>query len=101
MKATVDKIEMVSLDGHGRPSSVLLRWAGLFFGLFLIWVFMFVIAPWVEKWPSVKPIADFVEETGINASGLYYTDVEETSEAELNLRSTFEYAPAGGKPQAK
>jgi hypothetical protein len=56
---------------------------------------MFVIAPWIETFPMVKPLTEFIEESGIDASALYYTEVEEASEAELNMRSTMEYLPKG------
>ena len=56
---------------------------------------MFVIAPAIEKSPAVKPLADFIEESGIDASALYYTEVEEASIAELNMRHTMEFMPKG------
>ncbi len=80
-------------DGRQRPSGIFRKWAALLFGVFLIWLFMFVIAPWIQKSPSVKPLADFIEESGIDASALFYTEVEEASDAELYMRSTLEYGP--------
>lgn len=80
-------------DGKKLPSGGLFRWAGLILGFFLVWLFMFVIAPVIEKSPAVKPLADFIEETGIDASALYYTEVEEASVAELNMRHTMQYMP--------
>ena len=82
-----------ALDGQKRPSNVILRWLGLFFGFFLVWIFMFVIAPWIQESPAVRPLADFIEETGIDAGALYYTEVEEASEAELHMRHALKYSP--------
>lgn len=80
-------------DGRQRPSGILRRWSALLLGIVLVWLFMFVIAPWIQKSPSVKPLADFIEESGIDASALFYTEVEEASEAELYMRSTLKYGP--------
>jgi hypothetical protein len=84
------------LDGQKRPSSVMFRWLKLCFGFFLVWVFMFVLAPAIEKLPHVKPLAQFIEDTGIDASALYYTELPETADAEMYLRDAARYAPRGG-----
>ena len=84
-----------AVDGQQCPSTAVQRWLAFGAGLFLIWVFMFVMAPWIEKTPAVKPLTDFIEERGIDASALYYTEVEEASIAELSIRSTMEYPPKG------
>lgn len=71
------------------------RWAGFLLGLALIWAFVFVLAPWLQKADAVRPLAEYVRETGIDASALYYTEVQETGEAEMNIRDTFKYRPSG------
>jgi len=73
-------------DGPRRPSGTLLRWGALAAWMALIWLFVFVVAPAVRDTPSVKPMADYIRERGIDASALYYTEVEETGEAEAYLR---------------
>jgi hypothetical protein len=82
-------------DGLLSPSPAVRNWIALLAGVLIVWLFMFVIAPWVQTLPAIKPLATFIEETGIDASALYYTEVEEASEAELNMRTTMEYLPAG------
>lgn len=74
-------------------SGAVRRWAAFFFGLFIIWLFMFVLAPWLQQSPAVKPLALFIAERGIDASALYYTEVEEASLAETQMRSTMMYMP--------
>ena len=81
------------LDGQRRPSSMISRWAGLLLGFFLVWLFMFVVAPWIAGSPQVKPLAQFIEETGIDAGALYYTEIEETAEAEMYLHDAGRYSP--------
>jgi len=82
-------------DGHVCPSSLLSKWLRLILAALLTWALIFVIAPWIQKSPSVKPLAEFIEESGIDASALYYTEVEEASEAELNMKNTIKYRPHG------
>lgn len=82
-------------DGRKRPSPLLRKWATLLISFFLVWLFAFVVAPWMQRVSSVKQMADYIERSGINASAFYYTDVEEVSDAYLNIRSTFEYLPHG------
>ena len=69
------------------------RWARLFFSIVVIWAFMFIVAPWVAKAPVVEPIISFIEENGIDASALYYTDIEEFSEAGIHMENTMNFAP--------
>jgi hypothetical protein len=90
LKHSIDR----KVDGQKhRPSTLIQKWTAFFFCLFLVWLFMFVIAPAIQNTSAVKPLADFIEESGIDASALFYTEVEEASEAELNMRNTMKYLP--------
>ena len=66
---------------------------GLVAGILAILLFMFGLAPALEKIPYVKPLVQFIEEREIDASALYYTEIEEFAEAELNLSTTMTYPP--------
>ncbi|MBC7357189.1 MAG: hypothetical protein H5U10_01495 [Desulfacinum sp.] len=80
-------------EGPWRPSARATGWIKLAVGVFFIWLFMFVIGPWLQKAPSVKPLAQFIEESGIEATAFYYTEVEQTGDAEVDIRSTFRFMP--------
>ncbi|MEE8434957.1 MAG: hypothetical protein V3S64_09240 [bacterium] len=69
------------------------RWAAFLFGVLLISVFMFGVLPWLERLPMVKPLVDFIEESGINVQGLFYTEVEEAGLSEVYLRDAMRYSP--------
>jgi hypothetical protein len=71
------------------------RWARLFLCVLLIWAFMFIVAPWVEKMPAVAPIICFIDENYIDAGALYYTEIEEFFEAEIHMENTMNFAPRG------
>ena len=76
-------------------AGLLRKWATLLAGLAVVWAFIFVIAPQLQKNELVRPLAEYVRESGIEASALYYTGVKETGEAEIYLRDAFAYSPTG------
>ncbi len=85
---------MVTVPGGGAvPPPLWRRWAALLLGVSLILIFMFGIVPWVERLPFVRPLVEFIEESGINVQGLFYTEVEETGDAENYLRNSLRYPP--------
>ncbi len=55
--------------------------------------FIFFLGPWMDKCESVKPLIDFIEEREIDAGALFYTDIEEFSEANINMENTMDYPP--------
>ena len=87
--------------GRGIPGGLedlpgrLRKWGTLAAGLAIVWAFMFIIAPQLQKNELVRPLAEYVRESGIEASALYYTGVQETGEAEAYLRDAFRYGPVG------
>ena len=64
---------------------------GLLLSIFLIWVFMFVIGPELERIPLVRPLITFIEARDIDAGAYYYTDIEEFSEADIHMSNTMAY----------
>ena len=59
----------------------------------IIMFFMLYAAPKMGQVSWFKPIADFIEERDINANVYFYTEVEEFSEANINLVNTMAYPP--------
>ena len=45
--------------------------------------------------PGIKPVADFVDDSGINAAAYYYTGVEEVADSVVSIRHSLEYPPEG------
>lgn len=64
-------------------------------GALCIWAFLFVVGPAMRVIPEVDAVCTYVLDTGMNASALYWTDVEETADAEINSIHTIYYAPTG------
>lgn len=70
--------------GPGRLS----RWLWLGAGFICIWAFMFVIVPGFNDLPVVKPLIDYNVANDVKATALFYSDVEETSEAQNYLKNS-------------
>ena len=80
-----------------RSSGNLRRVCHLLLCLAAIWLFMFQVGPWLEKSSMIQPMVDFIEERDIAANMYFYTEVEEFSEANINMDNTMKYMP-GARP---
>jgi hypothetical protein len=69
----------------------------LLVSILLILVFMLYIGPRLGQLPWFKPLADFIEERDINANMYFYTEVEEFSEANINMLNTMAYPPGSSR----
>lgn len=78
-----------------KPPSTFAKWTALICGFCLVWLFILVVAPLFQKIEMVNTLTTYIEETGIDASALYYTEVEEAAMAELGTRGTMEHPPVG------
>lgn len=80
----------------GQPSERSRRIGLLILSIMLILLFMFGLAPQMERLPHVRPMVRFIEDRGIDATALYYTEIEEFAEAEINMQNTMDYLPRAG-----
>ena len=70
------------------------RYASFATGVFIIWLFMFVLSPMLlANSESAGTLATFINNNDINSGAIYWTDVEITADAELGARSTVTYLP--------
>ena len=67
----------------------------LLFSILAIMFFLFYVGPQLEKLPLFQPIIRFIDERGIEANMYFYTDLEEFSEAHINMDNTMDYPPQG------
>lgn len=68
-------------------------WLGFGVGVAAIWLFVFVIAPWLQALGPIGRLHGFVRERHIDATALYYTEIEQFDEAEFAVRNNLEYSP--------
>ncbi len=68
-------------------------WGKLFIGLFFIWVFGWVVGPYIEQNVSTyKQIAKVVEERDIDSAAYMYTDAVGSYEGEYYLTDSFKHS---------
>ena len=67
----------------------------LLFSIIAIMFCLFYVGPQLEKLPLFQPIARFIDERGIEANMYFYTDLEEFSEAHINMDNSMDYPPQG------
>jgi hypothetical protein len=75
------------------PRSALKGVCGLLVAIAGILFFMFYVGPWLDQTPMVRPLAEFIDERGIDANMYFYTEVEEFSDANINMENTMDYLP--------
>ena len=63
----------------------------------IILFFMLYAGPKLGQLPWFKPLADFIEERDINANMYFYTEVEEFSEANINMENTMTFPPRASR----
>jgi hypothetical protein len=84
----------MTVETEQPKASIIRRTGGLLLGIGAIMVFMFVIAPYFDDKPYVKTLVDFIEYRGIDASALYYTEIEEFSTASIFMNNSRDYNPS-------
>lgn len=77
----------------GKTGGMLKRMAAFLACILAIVLFMFYIGPRLEKHPLLQPMVRFIDERDINANMYFYTEVEEFSEASINMDNTMAYPP--------
>ena len=75
------------LSGGARAKGLLRGWIGLAAGLGLIWAMAYVILPWGQTLPPVRPVMQAIEEAGVDAGAYWYTQSEETADAQMYVRN--------------
>lgn len=64
----------------------------------LLLTFMFGIAPAVQqRVEPLKQLGQYIEDSGIAANMIYYTEVPATGDAERAMRDSMNFPPTGGK----
>ena len=69
------------------------KWLALTGCILLVMSFMFVIAPLLMRFNAVSDLAEYIDKNEIEATALWWSEVEVVAEAEMNCRNTVEYPP--------
>ena len=74
------------IDRKSTQRDRLRNWSRLILAVACIWFFAAVVAPLMQQTPWIHDVHRAADETGIDATGLFYTETEVFSEAELFVR---------------
>ena len=73
------------------------RWLALAVCVFCCWAMMFVVLPAVNRAvPAMGRLARVIEDNNIRTGMFFYTDVEVSGVANMNIENTMRYMPHGG-----
>jgi len=79
------------------PYSKMKKWLSFLLGIFLIWVFIFLVAPLIDRVPVAGRAHDKIKEEGIEAGAFWYVDVEKVGKAATYMRNVRDFAPAANE----
>ena len=60
------------------------RLARLLVCVLLVALFVGYVGPWLDRLPFTQPLVQFIDARGIDADALFYTDLEESVEADFD-----------------
>jgi hypothetical protein len=81
--------------GSQNPPGRFKSWFKLCVGIAVLWFLTYVVGPFVDNLPWIKPAVSFIDDSGINTPAFYYTGVEEVGDAVVSIRNSLEYPPQG------
>ncbi len=68
------------------------NWTQLLISCGVIYLFVFVLAPAMQTMPFIKEIHHHSQENDIDASALFYTEIEEFGDADVSIRDSMNYS---------
>jgi len=86
-------MKLLNLNSENRVLNKIKDYLYLIVSILIVTVFVLYLAPCIDDAPYVKPLTNFIDDQEIDAGALYYTDIEEFSIAEINMKNTFDYLP--------
>ena len=89
---TSEKVRVPSASGlgAGKPRAIR-RWSRFVAGLLGLLLFAFGVIPALERLEPVREVRDATRRADVDASALFYTESDVSSEAEASIRNTIRY----------
>jgi hypothetical protein len=81
--------------GASAPQAAFSPWLKLIIGFVLIWAVIFGGGSLAQLLPGAKHMAKVIDERGLRATAIYYTDFEEPAEGSESIRDSLDYEPRG------
>ncbi len=92
-----DTCVLSAAGGAAAPPAALNPWLRLSIGIALILFFMFGIGSLAQRIPGAREMAQVIDEHGLRATAIYYTDFEAPAEGSERIRDSLDYMP-GNRP---
>ncbi|SMP50055.1 hypothetical protein [Desulfonatronum lacustre] len=70
--------------GHGK----LKGWIGLAVGVILVWVMAYVVLPWGQTLPHIRPVMEAIADSNVDTGTYWYSQCENTALAQMHIRNT-------------
>ena len=86
-------MKLIELNGKNRVLIKIKDYLYLILSITIVSGFVLFLAPCIDDVPYVKPLTNFIDEREIDAGAIYYTDIQEFSVAEFNMKNTLDYSP--------
>ncbi|MFO7728622.1 MAG: hypothetical protein R6X11_09870 [Desulfonatronovibrio sp.] len=77
---------------HNNSSSLFNRLSKFVAGALMIWLLIFVVLPWAQKLPLIKPIMEIITEADLDTNQYFYTQSEETYQAGPQIKFLLDQA---------
>ena len=74
----------------GAPG-ILARWVQFLTGLLAIFAIVFGVLPAAQRLGPVRDVHEAIERSGIDATALFYSEIDVSSEAELSIRDALRF----------
>jgi len=69
------------------------RWTQFLAGVLAILLFAFGVIPGLQRLGPIREVRDAIQRSGIDATALFYTESDVSSEAEASIRNAIRHAP--------
>lgn len=83
--------------GASAPQTGFSPWLKLIVGFVLIWAIIFIGGSLARFFPGAKRMAQAIDERGLRATAVYYTDFEEPAEGSERIRDSLDYRPGANR----
>ncbi len=83
--------------GAPAPQTGIGPWLKLIIGFVMIWALIFGVGSLAQLLPGARRMAKAIDERGLRATAIYYTDFEEPAEGSERIRDSLDYSPGSGR----
>jgi len=91
------EVAILPVPGEKAPGTGLNPWVKLLIGVAAVLCFIFGGGRLAALLPGAERMARTIEERGLRATAVFYTDLEESAEGAESIRNSLEYPP-GSRP---